>query len=174
MAEWISGEKLPDLNSGLRCFRSEIVALYLHLLPDTFSASATSTLLMIKRGYRLVYVPIVVKARVGKSTVRIVSDGLRALHLIVRIVVLFEAFRFFTTLGALLFVPGMLYGFIWALSKGAGVPTLAAMMVITGVFTFFMGILADQIVELRKERFEDASSLAARVRREQHADVADD
>jgi hypothetical protein len=132
-----------------------VILRYLHLLPDTFSASTTSTLLMMKRGYRVGYAPIVVKPRVGKSTVRIVHDGLRTLHLIVRIAVLFEAFRFFTILGAILFVPGVIYGLSWAIFTGRGVSMLAAIMVITGLFTFYVGILADQIVELRKERFED-------------------
>jgi glycosyltransferase involved in cell wall biosynthesis len=156
-ARWISREDIPDLNSGLRCFRTEVIRRYLHLLPDGFSASTTSTLMVMKRGYRVGYAPIRVHPRVGTSTVRIVADGLRTLQLITRIVVLFEAFRVFTTLGALLFVPGVLYSIVWATFVGQGVPTLGAMMVITGVFTFFMGILADQIAELRKERFEDGA-----------------
>lgn len=155
VAEAISRERIPDLNSGLRCFSRDVIMRYLHLLPDGFSASTTSTLLMMKRGYRVGYAPIVVKPRVGKSTVRIVQDGLRTLHLIVRIAVLFEAFRFFTVLGAMLFIPGVVYGLLWALVAGRGVSTLAAIMVIAGMFTFYVGILADQIVELRKERFED-------------------
>lgn len=155
LANAISREQIPDLNSGLRCFRTDVIRRYLHLLPDGFSASTTSTLMMLKRGYRLAYQPIVAQPRIGKSTVKIVSDGLRTLQLIVRIVVLFEAFRVFTLLGAALFVPGLLYGVVVALARGQGFPTLAAMACITGVFTFFMGILADQVVELRKERFED-------------------
>ncbi|MGE0480113.1 MAG: glycosyltransferase family 2 protein [Phycisphaerae bacterium] len=155
VARAVSGEHIPDLNSGLRCFQRDVIMRYLHLLPDTFSASTTSTLLMLKRGYRVGYVPIVAAARIGKSTVKIVSDGLRTLQLIVRIVVLFEAFRVFTLLGMGLFIPGLLYGIVVALLKGQGFPTLAGTAVISGVLTFFIGIVADQVVELRKERFED-------------------
>lgn len=160
LARIISGERIPDINSGLRCFRREVLTRYLHLLPDGFSASTTSTLLMLKRGYRVGYVPILVRQRLGKSTVKIVSDGLRTLQLVVRIVVLFEAFRVFTALGALLFVPGLLYGLGMALTtliqgQPRGFPTLAGTMVIAGLLTFFLGIIADQISELRKERFEE-------------------
>ncbi len=154
VAQFISREQLPDLNSGLRCFRRSVLERYLHLLPDGFSASTTSTLLVIKRGYRLGYAPIVVKARVGKSTVRIVSDGMRTLQLIVRIIVLFEALKVFTILGMGLLLPGLVYGVITALVRGEGFPTLAGTAVIAGLLTFFMGIVADQVVELRKERFE--------------------
>jgi glycosyltransferase involved in cell wall biosynthesis len=167
LARLISGEELPDLNSGLRCFRREALARYLHLLPDGFSASTTSTLMMLKRGYRVGHVPIVVKPRVGKSTVKIVSDGLRTLQLIIRIVVLFEAFKVFAVLGALLFLPGLVYGLttaFWTLAMGrpGGFPTLAGTLVIAGLLTFFLGIIADQVAELRKERFEDDVSTGAR------------
>jgi len=161
VAQAISGEKIPDLNSGLRCFRREVLARYLHLLPDGFSASTTTTLLMMKRGYRLEFIPIVVGERVGKSTVKVVRDGMRTLQLIVRIIVLFEAFRVFATLGLGLMVPALVYGTIMAIVRGAGFPMLAGTIVVSGLLTFFMGIIADQITELRKERFEDASELIA-------------
>jgi glycosyltransferase involved in cell wall biosynthesis len=155
IARLISREPLYDLNSGLRCFRRTSLIPYLHLLPDGFSASTTSTLLMLKLGNRVGYCPIVVKARVGKSTVKVFRDGLRTLQLIVRIVVLFEAFPVFTALGMGLMVPGTIYGFVVALQRGQGFPTLAGIAVIAGLLTFFMGIIADQVVELRKERFHN-------------------
>ncbi len=99
VARLVSGEYLTDLNSGLRCFRRNLILRYLHLLPDGFSASTTSTLLLLKRGYNVGEVRIRVRARVGKSTVKIFSDGLRTMQLILRIVVLFEALRVFATLG---------------------------------------------------------------------------
>jgi glycosyltransferase involved in cell wall biosynthesis len=158
VARLISREAIPDLNSGLRCFRREVILRYLHLLPDTFSASTTSTLMMLKRGYRVGYVPIVAQPRIGHSSVRIVADGLRTIQLIVRIIVLFEAFRVFTLLGLLLLIPGMIYGVTRALlPPHAGIPTLAGIMMLAGLLTIFMGIIADQVTELRKERFESQS-----------------
>ena len=154
VARIVAREPLPDLNSGLRCFRREIIARYLHLLPDGFSASTTSTLLMIKRGYLLGYVDIVTKARIGTSTVKHVRDGLAALKLIVRILVLFHAFSFFSLLGAIQLIPGLIYGVIVAIVGGRGFPTLAAMIVVSGVLTFLIGLVCDQITALRQERFE--------------------
>jgi glycosyltransferase involved in cell wall biosynthesis len=151
----VSREDIPDLNSGLRCFRRDVLVRYLHLFPDGFSASTTSTLMMLKRGYRVGYVPIVTGHRVGTSTVRIFSDGFMTLQLIMRIIVLFEAFKVFSLMGACLFVPGLIYGLAVALIRGEGFPTLAGTAVMAGLFTFFIGIVADQVVELRKERFED-------------------
>ncbi len=150
----LTRERIPDLNSGLRCFRRDVLLRYLHLLPDRFSASTTSTLLMLKRGYRVAYVPIVVRPRVGTSTVRRVHDGLHTVHLIIRVVVLFEAFRVFVTLGLALLVPGLIYGLYVAFTRHLGFPTLAGTAVLSGLLTIFIGILADQVTELRKERLE--------------------
>lgn len=169
VARLVSGERIPDLNSGLRCFRRDVILRYLHLLPDGFSASTTSTLMMLKRGYRVGYVPIVAQARVGKSTVKMFSDGMRTLQLIVRIVVLFEAFKVFTLLGMGLGIPGLIYGLSMALVRGQGFPNLAGTAVIAGLLTFFMGIVADQVAELRKERFEAPAD--AGDTREYHAEA---
>jgi glycosyltransferase involved in cell wall biosynthesis len=153
VARIVSGEAIPDLNSGLRAFRRDLLLRYLHLLPDGFSASTTSTLVMLKAGHRVGYVPIVTKHRLGKSSVKMVRDGMRTLHLIVRIVVLFEALKIFTALGLMLLVPGLIYGLVVAFTRREGFPTLAETAVLAGLLTFFMGIIADQVVELRKERF---------------------
>ena len=94
-----------DLNSGLRAFRSDVIRKYLHLLPNGFSASSTSTLLMMKRGYRLGYANIRTRRRTGTSTVRILRDGFKTIQLIFRILILFESFRFFTLLSLIQFLP---------------------------------------------------------------------
>ncbi|MCP4376410.1 MAG: glycosyltransferase family 2 protein [bacterium] len=155
IAELIVRHKIPDLNSGLRCFRREVIIRYLHLLPDGFSASTTSTILMMKRGYRIGYEDIIAVARTGRSTVRIVRDGLKAIQLMLRLLILFEAFGFFTLLSIMQIVPGLIYGITVAVRQKQGFPVLAATIIISGVLTFFMGLLCDQVVALRKERFED-------------------
>jgi hypothetical protein len=74
---------------------------------------------------------------------------------IVRMVVLFDALRVFSLLGAALIVPGLVYGVVVALVKGQGFPTLAGTVVISGLLIVLIGLVVDQVTELRKERFED-------------------
>ena len=154
IAQLVVRDKIPDLNSGMRCFRKDVICRYLHLLPDGFSASTTSTLLLMKRGYRIGYEHITARERAGKSTVKIIRDGWRTVSLMVRILILFEAFNAFALMSILQIVPGLIYGLIIALAVGRGVPVLAATVVLSGILTFFMGLICDQIVALRKERFE--------------------
>mgnify|MGYP000668133466 CR=1 FL=1 len=42
-ADFLTGVKIPDLNSGLRAFKREAILRYLHLMPSGFSFSTTST-----------------------------------------------------------------------------------------------------------------------------------
>lgn len=49
---------IPDLNSGLRVFRRECLLKWIHLLPDGFSCTSTSTLAALNHGQRIVFVSI--------------------------------------------------------------------------------------------------------------------
>ena len=154
VAEFVAKQQIPDLNSGLRCFDKRIVFHFLHLLPDGFSASTTSTLVMMKQNYSIAYAPITTAERVGESSVRIGRDGAATLKLILHILVLFEAFKFFTFLSVVQLVPAVAYGIGMALYYQMGLPILAGVVAISGVLTFMVGIVCDQITHLRKEGFD--------------------
>jgi glycosyltransferase involved in cell wall biosynthesis len=153
--QFVAGRRLNDVNCGLRVVRRDVLRRYLHLLPDGFSASITSMLLMLKRGYRVEFVPIHTRPRTGTSTVRMLRDGLLAVQTSLRILILFQAFQAFTAVSTLLFVVGSVYGTAMALMFGRGFPALASVLVLSGVIIFFMGLLTDQVVALRMERLEE-------------------
>ena len=39
---WLTGEPIPDINSGMRVFRRSVAEHYMNILPDTFSFTSTS------------------------------------------------------------------------------------------------------------------------------------
>jgi glycosyltransferase involved in cell wall biosynthesis len=160
----VAGRRLPDVNCGVRVVRRHVLQRYLHLLPDGFSASVTSMLLLLKGGYRVEFVPIVTRPRIGTSSVKILRDGILAIQTLLRILVLFQAFHAFSAVAALLFFVGSIYGTATALIFGLGFPTLASVLVLSGVIMFFMGLLTDQVVALRMER------LGENVRQDRNSD----
>ncbi len=153
VVHFAAGGPVPDFNSGLRGFRRDVLSRYIHLLPKGFGASTLTTLLMIEGNHIGESVPITVNARMGKSSVRQLRDGLRTLQIILRIVLLFKPMQFFGLLGSTLILIGLIYGFAKALIVGLGFPVLAALIVILGVQAFFFGFLGDQISAMRRERF---------------------
>ena len=148
-----TGQQTPDFNSGLRGFRRDILVRYLHLLPKGFGASTLTTLLMIEGNHYGATIPITVKPRVGKSSVKQFRDGMRTLQIILHIVLLFKPLKFFGLIGGVLITAGMIYGIVKALLVGLGIPVLASLIVILGVQSFFFGLICDQISALRRERF---------------------
>ena len=58
LASYLAGTRIPDLNSGLRAFRRELVMQYRPILPDGFSFTTTITLASLTNGHRVDYVSI--------------------------------------------------------------------------------------------------------------------
>jgi hypothetical protein len=158
VARFVVEQKIPDINCGLRIFKRTGFVPYLPLLPDGFSASTTSTLLYMKRNKHLRFHPVITGDRAGTSSVRQVRDGLRTLHLMMRVLVLFSAFRAFTIASICFGSVGTAYGMFWAIVTGRGFPVLASVFILAGVIIFFMGILCDQISALRIELLERGSA----------------
>ncbi len=137
-----------DLNCGLRVFQREVILRYLPLIPDRFSASLMSTLIMIERGYPIAFEPIETNARIGHSTVRL-KDGFEAILMLIRAVLLFAPMRFFLPLGLGMVVFGGIYSIVMALLVGIGFPVAGMLVITVGVLAIILGLMADQISQLR-------------------------
>jgi glycosyltransferase involved in cell wall biosynthesis len=104
LANQIVGHKIPDLNSGLRCFRRATVLPYFSILSNGFSFTTTITLAFLGDEYRVVYLPIDYHKRIGKSKIR-PWHFMEFVVLVLRMAMLFQPLRVFLpvafTVGAL-------------------------------------------------------------------------
>jgi polyisoprenyl-phosphate glycosyltransferase len=154
LAEYLSGSRIPDLNSGLRVFRRDVAAQYLHLLPAGFSCVTTITMSFLANGYSVKYVPIEYSPRAGRSKFHWWVDTRRYLLQVLRLVLSYNPMRFFMPIGATLFVIGMAkLGFDlvdkdWRVGSNTSLILFAAFQVIA------IGLLADLVVRLGKPRDE--------------------
>ena len=150
VANYLTQKKIPDLNSGLRAFRRTEFLRFQHLFPNGFSLSTTSTVCFFKENLNVVYVPIRINPRIGKSTVQI-SDAPRTFLLILRLIMLFSPLRIFLPASAffgLLVIADMVYEF-----SVTGYITNKSTMALFSLMslTFFFGLLADQMAAIRRE-----------------------
>ncbi len=152
MANYLSRQRIPDLNSGFRLMRRDIVLKYMHLCPPGFSFSTTITMAFFNRGYEVAYVPIEVKKRIGKSTVS-VKTGLDTIILILRIATLFDPLRIFIPISLLTAGVGILWGIPYTL-LGNGISIGSMLAIVTALLMFSLGLICDQISQLRLERYE--------------------
>ncbi len=152
VGEYLVEQKLPDYNSGFRGFQRTTIAGLLHLMPNGFSFSTTSTLAFIKEGYNIGTFPIEVSERIGrKSNVKMVKDGSKTILLLFRIIMLFNPLKIFFPASILSFLAGVGFGISGYLiydrfSNGAVVLTML------GMFLFFIGLVADQISILNRRK----------------------
>jgi glycosyltransferase involved in cell wall biosynthesis len=151
LANYLARTKIPDLNCGLRAIRRDILLDYLHLLPNGFSASTTTTLVLLKEGHDVRFVPVTVKKRIGTSTVKPIKDGMDTALLIVRLTTLLDPFRVFGPVSLVFFLFGTVWG-LYYIQLGRGLSTASLFMLVSSVIIFFFGLLADQVASMRRER----------------------
>ena len=159
LANFLVGRRIPDLNSGLRVLRREMMLRYLHLLPNGFSASTTMTMIALSQDYEVRYVSVSAARRKGRSQVRQVRDGLGTIMLILRMLLLFRPMKFFTPLSALLVLGGSVYGFYKLAQTGFGLSVGSLLIILLGIISFLFGLICDQISHLRLEKYEQPESM---------------
>ena len=150
LAEYLTATKIPDLNSGLRAFSRRHAVPYLGLLPSGFSCVTTITLAFLSNGLRVDYVPIDYAKRSGKSHFHPIKDAYRYVLQVVRMVMISEPLKVFApiSLSLLLFGAGK---FLYDIISSPFSTTLnTLLLIITGLITFSIGLLADLIVRVSR------------------------
>jgi len=146
LASFLAGTDIPDLNSGLRAFRRELVLKYRPILPQGFSFTTTITLAALTNGHRVEYVDVSYAKRYGSSKIRPIRDTLGFAGLIVRTVLYFNPLKVFYPVAFVLFL--CLCGSLYYDVFGAKEPNLAdktVLLFVALVQVLSVGLLADLI-----------------------------
>ena len=148
LASYLTGRPIPDLTSGFRGIRREVLHEFLHLLPNGFSTPTTTTLACIKAGYNVTFEPIDAGVRAGQSKMRVTRDGARFLLILLKIVTLFSPLRIFAPISGVAFAAGAGYGIVNFLTAGR-IPNGAVVLLLFAVIVFLVGLVSEQIASLR-------------------------
>ena len=144
LASFLSGNKVLDLNSGLRIFRKEIAKEFWKLFPNRFSFTSTMTMACFTHNYNVKYVPISYYPRTGMSSINPIKDTARFFSLLLKLTMYFNPLRFFFPLSAFI----ISIAFIKGLRDYLVVDHIGALSVsifIMGFQVFFFGLIADII-----------------------------
>jgi glycosyltransferase involved in cell wall biosynthesis len=145
LASYLSRQDIPDLNSGLRVMRKDVLERFANILPDQFSYTTTITLAMFSARYRVKFVPINYLKREGKSKIRPIADTIGFTKLIIRTVLYFDPLRVFIPL-ALLFILAAVGVAVGSYSlTGRVMDVTTVLLFITGFHMLMMGMLADML-----------------------------
>lgn len=144
LAMYLTGVRIPDLNSGFRAFRRNVANQYLHMLPPGFSCVTTITMCFLANGYSVKYVPIEYHERAGESKFHWYRDTRRYLQQVVRMIFTYNPMRVFGPLSLVLLGTGFVK-LVWDIIDKSQfrVPVNTALLLFTGFQVLSIGLLAD-------------------------------
>ena len=154
LASYVAKFPIQDLTSGFRAVKSEIAHNFLYLLPNTYSYPTTITLGVLRSGRSVKYIPIHTENRKkGESKIRVFRDGIRFFLIIAKICTLYSPFRIFLPISFMMFCLGLGYYLYTFLSWGR-FTNMSALLFTTSILIFMMGLISEQICQMRFERSE--------------------
>lgn len=145
---------IEDLNSGIKIYEADLAKRYIRLCPDHMAFSDVITMVFISKRNLVLEQPVNIKPRkAGVSTISTLT-ALETVEEILNIVILFNPMRVFLPIALL----GILFALVWGIPivlKGRGVSTGALMSFVSGVLFFCLGLLAEQLSQIRKNSVDD-------------------
>ncbi|MFN7952099.1 MAG: glycosyltransferase family 2 protein [bacterium] len=159
-ASYVTQFPILDLTSGFRAIRRDLLLHYLYLLPNGFSSPSTLTLAILRTGRSLAYVPIRARERKGTSKIHLLKDGTRFFLIIIKIATLFSPLRVFIPVSLLAFILGTAnYTYSSVLQKHFVFTNMSALLYVAAVLVFMLGLVAEQIAQLRLDRTEGLDTI---------------
>jgi polyisoprenyl-phosphate glycosyltransferase len=155
VAERLSNQKIPDLNSGLRAFRREVALPYLPLLPAGFSCVTTITLAFFSNQHDIRYIPIDYAKRAGTSKFHFTRDAYRYILQVLRMVMYFDPLKVLMPPALWLLALGAVKAVVDMVRHPFYFPASTVLLVITGLLIGSMALLADLIVRSRGSSMPD-------------------
>ncbi|SMC72955.1 Glycosyltransferase involved in cell wall bisynthesis [Desulfocicer vacuolatum DSM 3385] len=154
-ASYVANFKVRDLTSGFRAVNAAMAKRFLYLFPNTYSYPTTLTLSVLRSGRSVKYIPISSnQRRKGKSGIHLFKDGVRFFMIIIKICTLFSPLRIFLPVSGSLFLLGIFHYMITYLTSGR-FTNMSALLLVTSVVVFMMGLVSEQICQMRFERTGD-------------------
>jgi glycosyltransferase involved in cell wall biosynthesis len=153
-ASYVAKFPIQDLTSGFRAVKADIARSFIYLLPNTYSYPTTITLGVLRSGRSVKYIPIHSKSRAGgKSKVRLFRDGVRFFMIITKICALYSPLRVFLPISLLMFLLGLGY-YTFTFIMWQRFTNMSALLFTTSILVFMLGLISEQIAQMRFERSE--------------------
>lgn len=147
LASWMVMQTVQDLTSGFRVVRADRFRKFIYLLPNGFSYPTTITMSFFRAGFSVGYIPIHTPLRIGRSHIRPLRDGVRFLLIIIKIGTLYSPQKLFLPISATFFMTGLGY-YLWTYWSAGRFTNMSALLLISAIFTFLIGIVSEQISAL--------------------------
>ncbi len=146
LAQFLTGRKIPDLNSGLRLFRKRASLPFFSILPSGFSFTTTITLAYLTHELTVGYLPVDYRERVGRSKIRPIRDTFNFILLIARTVMYFNPLKIFMAVSLVLMVLGLAEACFY-LTVSHSISKSTVLLLLSSILVGMLGLLADLIIK---------------------------
>lgn len=154
LASYVTGFPVRDLTSGFRALRAETACDLLPLLPNGYSWPTTSTLVLLRSGLSVKYVPINARQRrSGRSRIRPVRDALKFFMIILKICTLYSPFRIFVPVAGSMFLLGVI-NYTYTFTTQGRFTNMSALLFTSAVVVFMLGLVSEQISQVSMLRYQ--------------------
>ena len=154
LASFLSGTKIPDLNSGFRAFRTDVGNQYVNQLPVGFSCVTTITMTFLAGGYSVKYIPIEYAKRAGESKFHWYKDTRRYATQVVRMILSYNPLRIFMPIGLTLFAIGFVKLLVDIIGRHFHVAADTMVILFAAFQVIAIGLLADLVTRATRQRDE--------------------
>jgi glycosyltransferase involved in cell wall biosynthesis len=152
-ATYLTGRPILDTTSGFRALKAGLARKFVYLLPNAFSYPTTLTMATIRAGHSVEFVPIVTFRRGGRSKLHPFRDGVRFLVIMFKIATLYAPIKVFVPVSGAFFFVGLGY-YVYTYLEFHRFTNMSALLFINAVIIFLMGLVSEQIAQMRFERSE--------------------
>ncbi|NQU44561.1 glycosyltransferase family 2 protein [bacterium] len=148
LANYLTGERIPDLNSGMRVVRKRLVERYWPLLPDGFSLTTTLTMAFLSAGWRVRWEPISFHKRQGRSKIRPLRDMRNFLILILRTVTYFHPLKVYLPASLIFILASIAVVVVSKTVSGRVMDITSLFLFMAGLQLLLIGVLADLVLKI--------------------------
>lgn len=145
LARFVTGQSIPDVNSGMRVFHKRVLEDAAHIVCRGFSFSTTLTLSALTAGRFVKHVPITYLPRVGRSHVRYLRDTLRTAQILVQAAVFHNPTKTAVALASLPGAGGIILAGAAALAGSALLLATSVACLLTALLIFMLGLVMDTL-----------------------------
>ena len=151
LASYLTGIRIPDLNSGLRLFKRALAIEFFDLLPSKFSFTTTITLAALNSGYLVEFVQVDYYRRTGRSKIRPIQDTFNFFMLVLRLTLIFRPLKIYLPLGASLLLCALIVLVVGWYGFGRVLDNTILIFIQAAIQSAMIGLLAD-VVNVRRSR----------------------
>jgi glycosyltransferase involved in cell wall biosynthesis len=151
LASYLTGTRIPDLNSGLRLFKRPLAIEFFDLLPSGFSFTTTITLAALNSGYQVQFVEVDYYHRTGRSKIRPIQDTFNFFMLVLRLTLIFRPLKIYLPIAACLLALAAVVLVVGWYGFGRVLDNTILIFVQAAIQSAMIGLLAD-VVNVRRSR----------------------